>query len=117
MRLLLGMQLVTIWQRQPASSCACAAAAEANRKDEDLKTIARLGARRGSERDPGGCDTNSSDDMQTLGEIAHLADCLRQRERNRFIDIDQRSYLYVRSAPFFELGPLEWVSGPRLAGK
>ena len=48
----------------PATSSGTnAAAADARWKDEDLKTIARLGARRGSEKDPGVCVTNGSDDM------------------------------------------------------
>ena len=80
----------------PAGSAGTAEAAHteaAKKKDEDLRTIARLGAQRGSERDPGDCHTNSSDDMQAVGEVTYLAECLRQRERDRLIDIDQQMLL------------------------
>ena len=56
--------------------------------ESDLATVARLGARRGSERDA--FDTNSSENLSAVAEITFLAHCLRERERDTLTAIDQQ---------------------------
>ncbi len=76
-------------RRRGESSAGAATASTAVQRDHSLLVVARLGRRRGSERDPCDVDSNSSD-LAPVAELMYRSQGLIEVERLRLITLDQQ---------------------------